>query len=110
MGEPPPKTSLDRKDNDGSYCKDNCRWGTKIEQMSNRSNCRYLTYNAETKTAAEWARHLGIGHSALLARINRGWPLERVLSERSNAPSDASTVVRVALLDGFSSGFLGFGA
>lgn len=79
MGEPPVGMSLDRIDNDGPYSKDNCRWEVKEHQMRNRRNCRRLTYNGETKTMAQWARQLGIGHSALLARVDRGWSIERAL-------------------------------
>ena len=42
MGDPPVDTytkerlSLDRKDNNGDYCKDNCKWSTRSEQQFNK--------------------------------------------------------------------------
>jgi hypothetical protein len=36
MGEPPPGLTLDRRDNERGYCKENCRWATRIEQRNNR--------------------------------------------------------------------------
>lgn len=36
VGARPPGKTLDRKDNDGPYEKDNCKWSTPKEQRANR--------------------------------------------------------------------------
>lgn len=70
--------TLERKDNNGNYCKDNCCWATYREQANNRRSNRRLTWNGETKTALEWARITGIEQSLLRNRADRGMPEDKI--------------------------------
>lgn len=36
MGAPPPGLTIDRINNDGNYCKENCAWKTRLDQARNR--------------------------------------------------------------------------
>lgn len=80
MGEPPEGLSLERRDNDAGYSKDNCYWATRAEQQANlRTNVR-LTYQGKTQHVAAWAREVGLAEITLVTRLRRGWPVERALS------------------------------
>ena len=56
MGERPDNTTLDRKDGDKGYNKENCRWATKIQQANNKECVLPYTYDGETKGLTEWSR------------------------------------------------------
>lgn len=72
--------SIDRIENDKGYFPDNCRWIKMNAQFNNRRNNLLLTYKGETKTVAEWARHLAIKRRTLYSRLNAGWSVEQALS------------------------------
>lgn len=81
MGDrPSPVHSLDRENNDRGYGPDNCRWATADLQSRNRRNNVRFTLNGVTKTAAEWARAIGISHPCLMKRIAKGEPLSEALT------------------------------
>lgn len=80
MGERPPGTTLERRDNDKGYWPDNCYWATKSEQQRNRRTNRTLELNGVAKLLTDWAESLGLTAHALHGRIQRGWSLERALT------------------------------
>lgn len=80
MGEPRDNESIERIDNDGDYCKENCKWATVVEQANNKRNSKRLTYNGVTKTVAEWSRLLGWCRYTLYRRIEAGWKTEKILT------------------------------
>ncbi len=80
MGECPANHQLDRIDNNGDYCPENCHWVTCKENQRNRGNNVNLTFRGETKNLAEWAEITGIKYGTLWKRVKDGWNAERVLT------------------------------
>lgn len=81
MGKRPKNTSLDRKENNLGYSKENCRWATRKEQSNNkRSNVSFI-YAGKTQTLTQWANELGITVVTLWMRLNAyGWPIEKAFN------------------------------
>jgi hypothetical protein len=83
MGPPPSDAhTLDRRNPNGNYCKDNCRWVTMSVQVRNRRNSVILEHAGRRLNLVDWARELGIHPMTLRGRIDKGWPLEVALTTR----------------------------
>ena len=84
MGERPRGMTIGRVDNSKGYSPDNCKWVTWTEQQNNRSSNHTITYGGVTLSVADWSRKVGLSQSTLLARIHKGWSVERSLTEPLN--------------------------
>jgi hypothetical protein len=81
MGRRPTvKHTLERKNNDGDYCPENCRWATRKEQAQNTANTRLITHQGITRSMKAWSEHLKIPLKRLQGRLNLGWDFERAIS------------------------------
>lgn len=77
MGLPPSKThTLDRINNNGNYCPENCKWSTPKEQMNNRRNTPIL----EEITLKKWCLKHNLPYEAVYQRFRKGWSAEKIKS------------------------------
>lgn len=74
--------TLDRIDNNGNYCPENCRWVSRKDQSNNTRKNRMITHNGQTKPITQWANDNGLPYYILKNRIDRnGWSFERAITE-----------------------------
>lgn len=85
MGIPATSLQIDRIDNDKGYYKENCRWVSHKQNSRNKAGTVFLTYQGETKSLMDWAEYIGITGRDLRRRIYRGWPVERILNQRTRS-------------------------
>ena len=88
MGPRPSKNhSVDRKDNDKGYCKDNCRWATYEEQNNNKRSSVFYEINGVWKTLTRWCREKDIDYTTVRYRLANGVSLEDALNKHKRMNS-----------------------
>jgi hypothetical protein len=82
---PSPKHSLDRRDVNGDYEKDNCRWATVREQSRNKAKTIYVERAGSTVPLVQAIEDAGLLLSSAVymsfySKMKRGLTFERVLA------------------------------
>lgn len=62
------RLTIDRINNDGDYCPENCRWTDRKTQAQNSRHAHNITIDGSTKCVKDWIDDLGISES-----IGRSW-------------------------------------
>lgn len=78
MGDCPPGMTIERKDVNGHYTKDNCRWATRKEQSRNARSNRNITLNGRTQPLSAWCEELGQSYAQARGRLRRGWRPDQI--------------------------------
>lgn len=81
MGDCPDGMSIDRKDNNKGYFKNNCRWADKKTQSRNLRKNKFITYNGKTMIVPDWAEELGMNRTTIYGRLRRNLPLDEVFEK-----------------------------
>lgn len=71
--------TIDRIDNNGNYCPENCRWISNNEQQLNKRTNRIVDYNGQSMPLSEWAKITGLKWKTLQGRLDSGWPIDKAL-------------------------------
>lgn len=72
--------TIDRIDNNGNYCPENCRWISNSKQQLNKRTNRIVTHNGRSMPLSEWAKITGLKWKTLQGRLDSGWPTDKALT------------------------------
>ncbi len=76
-----PGLTIERKDKNGNYCPENCKWATRKEQGRNKRNNRYETYKGKRWLFIELCKEHNISYHIVYNRYyGLGWTLEDALT------------------------------
>lgn len=77
MGDRPNRLTLERIDNNGNYCKENCKWATQKEQCNNQRTNVTIFYEGNKYHLSELSRIIGVSPSVIINRMKRNWDIKK---------------------------------
>lgn len=81
MGERPSNMhTLDRINNDGDYCPENCRWATITQQSNNKRKSIIVYYFGKRIYLKELCKIIGLNYSRVAHQIQKGFDINSIIS------------------------------
>ena len=73
--------TIDRIDNNGNYCPENCRWVSWHDQCNNKRHTIRVKLGSDEHTLKEWSDIIGVNYFTLYSRYKTGKAPEEILKE-----------------------------
>jgi hypothetical protein len=73
--------TIERKDNNGNYCPENCAWIPQEKQPTNTGRVILLEMDGESHTLKEWSDILGIKKDTIRGRLRSGMNIKTALTK-----------------------------
>ena len=75
--------SIERIDNNGGYCPENCRWATNTEQQNNKRTNRFVFIDGKKVSLKQATQRYKMNYDCVRRRLKSGWDIERALKTPS---------------------------
>jgi hypothetical protein len=75
------RMSIERKDGNGNYCKENCKWIPLEEQNRNRKGTYQFQVDGEYMPLKQICENHNMGYLTILKRLKKGMSLEEALNK-----------------------------
>ncbi len=82
MGDPPKGYTIERKNNNGNYEPNNCKWIPNERQARNRRSNLTLELNGVSMSAIEWAEYLNMSVWTIYHRNKIKLPIKEILDTK----------------------------